>query len=114
MSQSERIGIAAHLHVALRRKAGRVTDIDWMAVNDVYAHEVVRIAKAKAEEDGDAALLELAHKFELQLPQAEMPTRKAVAPVEEPMPLVGRLAQTLRESARAAEEDDGRYVGGLR
>ncbi|MBQ0132582.1 MAG: hypothetical protein KBT18_10560 [Comamonas sp.] len=118
MSQSERIGIAAHLHVALRRKAGRVTDIDWMAVNDVYAHEVVRIAKAKAEEDADAALLELAHKLELLLPVAQphsqSHSRKAAAPVEEPMPLVGRLAQTLRESARAAEDDDGRYVGGLR
>lgn len=113
MSHSERIGVAAHLHVALRRKAGRVTDIDWMAANDLYAHEVVRLAKAKAEEDGDAALLELAHKLELLLPSPQV-RKEAVAPAPEPKPLVDRLAQTLRESARAAEEDDGRYVGGLR
>ncbi|MDO8770278.1 MAG: hypothetical protein Q7K57_16555 [Burkholderiaceae bacterium] len=27
------MGIAAHLHVLLRRKTGRVTDTEWMASN---------------------------------------------------------------------------------
>lgn len=47
MANSERIAAAAHLHVALRRKAGRVTDTDWMAVNDVYAQAMVRLAHEK-------------------------------------------------------------------
>lgn len=114
MSQNERIGIAAHLHVALRRKAGRVTDIDWMAVNDEYAREVLRIAKAKGMEDGDTALLDLAYKFEAQLPPPVIAGAPAPAPAAEPVPLVDRLAHSLRETARHAEADDSRYIGGLR
>ncbi len=63
MSSNERMAVAAHLHVALRRKAGRVTDTDWMAVNDAYAREVVRVARAYAHEEGDAALAALAAKL---------------------------------------------------
>ena len=33
MSDSDKLAIAAHLHVLLRRKTGRVTDTEWMAVN---------------------------------------------------------------------------------
>ena len=37
MEDSERLAIAAHLHVVLRRKTGRVTDTEWMAGNQLYA-----------------------------------------------------------------------------
>ena len=115
MANSERVAVAAHLHVALRRKAGRVTDTDWVAVNDEYAWEVVRIARTKAQEDGDASLGELADKLVAVL-QAE--AQKKVAPP----PLVERVTQSLREPAPQAlpvavsepEDDAGRYIGGLR
>ena len=63
MANSERIAAAAHLHVALRRKAGRVTDTDWMAVNDVYAQAMVRLAHEKAQELHDPSLAELASRL---------------------------------------------------
>ena len=44
MSDSDKLAIAAHLHVLLRRKTGRVTDTEWMAVNADYAQEIVRLS----------------------------------------------------------------------
>ena len=48
MSEADKLAIAAHLHVLLRRKTGRVTDTEWMAVNAEYAlagkaHDIQRI-----------------------------------------------------------------------
>ena len=51
MLDSEKLGIAAHLHVLLRRKTGRVTDTEWMAINSEYAREIIRFARAKAVEE---------------------------------------------------------------
>ena len=42
MEDSERVAVAAHLHVVLRRKTGRVTDTEWMACNLEYATEIIR------------------------------------------------------------------------
>eukprot|EP01034_Spumella_vulgaris_P008250 gene8250-10499_t len=56
--------MAAHLHVLLRRKTGRVTDTEWMAANAEYALEIVRFARAKAQEDGHPDLAEWADKLE--------------------------------------------------
>jgi hypothetical protein len=64
MLDSERLAIAAHMHVLLRRKTGRVTDTEWMAGNLEYAAEVVRFAREKAREDGHAELAEWADKLE--------------------------------------------------
>ena len=64
MSSSEKIAIAAHLHVLLRRKTGRVTDTEWMASNREYAHEVARLARVKAAEGGHAELGVWADKLE--------------------------------------------------
>lgn len=91
MANSERIAAAAHLHVALRRKAGRVTDTDWMAVNDVYAQAMVRLAHEKAQELHDPSLAELASRLDALL-QAESTTKAA--------PLVQRVSQGLRGAAR--------------
>lgn len=59
MLDSEKFAIAARLHVMLRRKAGRVTDVEWMVKNEEYAQELLRFA----DEQGDAELSELADKF---------------------------------------------------
>lgn len=64
MLASEKIAIAAHLHVLLRRKTGRVTDTEWMAQNLEYASEIVRFARVKAMEDGHPDLAEWAGKLE--------------------------------------------------
>jgi hypothetical protein len=64
MLPSEKLAIAAHLHVLLRRKTGRVTDTEWMASNADYAAEIARFAKASAQKDGHADLAEWAAKLE--------------------------------------------------
>ncbi len=64
MPSSEKIAIAAHLHVLLRRKTGRVTDTEWMAGNAEYAAEITRFAREKAVEDGHADLAAWADKLE--------------------------------------------------
>ncbi len=108
MANSERVATAAHLHVALRRKAGRVTDTDWMAENDDYAREVVRVARAKAREDGDAQLADLASKLE-----ALLPTGAQLASPSVPT-LAQRASRNLRESNAPGAGDAERYIGGLR
>jgi hypothetical protein len=64
MLVSEKLAIAAHLHVLLRRKTGRVTDTEWMAQNAEYAAEIVRFARVRAQEDGQPDLAEWAAKLE--------------------------------------------------
>lgn len=64
MLASQKLAVAAHMHVLLRRKTGRVTDTEWMAENLAYALEVVRFARAKAAEEGHADLAEWADKLE--------------------------------------------------
>mgnify|MGYP006204931493 CR=1 FL=1 len=57
MSTSDVFAIAAHLHVLLRRKTGRVTDTEWMATNAEYAAAIVAYARQQASSDGHAELL---------------------------------------------------------
>jgi hypothetical protein len=64
MSQNEAFAAAAHLHVLLRRKTGRVTDTEWMASNADYARAIVRFARDKAHSEGMAELLALADRLE--------------------------------------------------
>ena len=118
MTNSERIAVAAHLHVALRRKAGRVTDTDWMAENDEYAQAIVRFAQAKASEDSDESLSALANKLEMLL-HAEPPSKSATRPLLDRMH-EGRPSKLSTEalstppSKRATEAATHRYIGGLR
>lgn len=108
MSPSERLAIAAHLHVLLRRKLGRVTDTEWMASNADYAREILKVCRAEPDPD----LHDWAGKLELVLralsPKAAPPEAVrsgawagAAAPAADP-PVV---------RARAVEQ---RYVGRLR
>src|SRR3569832_164445 len=98
MLASQKLAIAAHLHVLLRRKTGRVTDTEWMASNLEYAAEIVRFTRARAAEDGHADLEEWAGKLE----QAALQKEAAKVP----------LVQALHE--RANTPDEHRYVGGIR
>jgi hypothetical protein len=111
MLGSQKLAIAAHLHVLLRRKTGRVTDTEWMAENLEYALEIVRFARAKALEDGHPDLAEWADKLErasLEAKPAQRPLaqtalalmRERAATPEPPRPAVAA-----RPAAPAPERD---------
>ena len=88
MPSNEKIAVAAHLHVLLRRKTGRVTDTEWMATNHEYAAEVSRFAREKAAEDGHADLIAWADKLEEVMAMPEAKTR---------VPLVKQAAAAIKE-----------------
>lgn len=100
-SESDRLAIAAHLHVLLRRKLGRVTDTEWMATDASYAQEIVRLCRAQA----DAELQAWADKLERAVPGA----RPKPPAVEE----VALSAPSALAHRRAAPIEQ-RYVGRLR
>ena len=79
MTTSEKVAIAAHLHVALRRRTGRVTDTEWMASNHEYATEIIRFARAKALEGGFADLALWARKLESLMQDVPAAKRLPVA-----------------------------------
>lgn len=119
MPSSEKIAIAAHLHVLLRRKTGRVTDTEWMASNHEYAREVARFAREKAAEDGHADLLAWADKLEeiMATPDAKprVPLVKLVADAvkERSMPPLLPTAAVLhmpdRQSAQSIDTEQEVY-----
>lgn len=93
MLVSQKLAVAAHLHVLLRRKTGRVTDTEWMAANLEYALEIIRFARAKALEDGHPDLDEWAGKLEMAMLEAKPAPAK---------PLAQTALQLLRERSAAA------------
>ncbi|MEW6465229.1 MAG: hypothetical protein AB1434_04925 [Pseudomonadota bacterium] len=82
MLESEKLAIAAHLHVLLRRKTGRVTDTEWMVRNTEYATEIARFARQRAREDAAPELAQWADKLEaaMGLQRAATPAPTATAP----------------------------------
>ncbi|MDO8905026.1 hypothetical protein [Hydrogenophaga sp.] len=85
--------IAAHLHVVLRRKTGRVTDTEWMVNNAEYATAMVAYARAQAASDGHTELLPLADKLEALIPSMGAVARK---------PLLQAAAERLHSAQTAA------------
>ena len=92
MLVSQKIAIAAHLHVMLRRKTGRVTDTEWMAQNLEYAMEIVRFSRTKAVEEGHPELIEWADKLE----------RAVLEPTPGHKPLAQTALEMLKERNAAA------------
>ena len=104
MLQNDALATAAHLHVLLRRKTGRVTDTEWMAGNAEYAQAIVRFAREKARDDGHAELLPLADRLE-----------SLVVPARKPLPVAPAESVTRPALApSAANEVSARYIGRLR
>ena len=106
MSDSDKLAIAAHLHVLLRRKTGRVTDTEWMAANADYAQEIVRFARQRATEDNAP---DLADRLEHAL--------HASPPASQRRPLLDAAAQAVRARPAPPPErapEVPRYVGGIR
>jgi hypothetical protein len=118
MTSSEKVAIAAHLHVLLRRKTGRVTDTEWLAANVEYATEIVKFARAKALEDGHPDLAEWAGKLEaavLGAPASDA-ARKPAPSVRDPLMATGawRDSELSRPAEPGAPADPSRYVRGIR
>jgi hypothetical protein len=105
MSQNEALAAAAHLHVLLRRKTGRVTDTEWMASNNDYAQAIVRFAREKAASDGHTDLVPLADRLEALMHKSETPARP---------PLLAVLAERARAPQPTPADPNARYVGRLR
>ncbi len=116
MLPSEKLAIAAHLHVLLRRKTGRVTDTEWMAHNLDYATEIVRFARRSAREDGHTELIEWADKLEHAMTVSVAPRLPVRRPATDVGPVGGGLLATLAThiEAGAVAADTPRYVRGLR
>jgi hypothetical protein len=103
---NELFAIAAHLHVLLRRKTGRVTDTEWLTVNPDYTREIVRYTREKARCDGHAELLPLADKLEAAISAMGATPRRTLLEV---------AADALRPGTEPPPAGgDPRYVGGLR
>lgn len=111
-------GIAAHLHVLLRRKTGRVTDTEWMAVNAEYAREIARVARRAAEVDGHAELLPWAEKLELALAARQEPARRPLLQAAGEALRAGQVPLAPPPAPVAATDPppplDAKYVGRLR
>jgi len=108
MHESDRLAIAAHLHVLLRRRTGRVTDTEWMAANADYALEIVRFARERAREDNVPELVEWADRL-------ERITLEAASRAAPRKPLVESASQLLRrKDDELPPAPAQRYVGGIR
>lgn len=106
MLQNDALATAAHLHVLLRRKTGRVTDTEWLAVNADYAQAIVRFAREKAAQDGHSELLPLADRLESLV----LTVRKPAPPPPAPEP----PSTTTPVSTAATNDVSTRYIGRLR
>ncbi len=105
----EKFALATRLHVLLRRKTGRVTDVEWMMSDPAYAAEVTRLGRAT----GDAELADLAGKW------ATACAEERPAPAQRQSPR-GPRAHEAAASLLALGHDgraqavQGQYVGRLR
>lgn len=127
---SEALAIAAHLHVLLRRKTGRVTDTEWMASNPEYAHAIVAFARDQANGDGLTELQPWADKLEALIPRMGTAARKPLIVVaaerfKTPSPEAHADERPAPNGAVSGFRDsrigtqvvlpvDKRYVGGIR
>lgn len=115
MTYNERLAIAAHLHVLLRRVTGRVTDVEWMAVNDEYAAHIKAYSAKKAVETDRPDLVEWADKLRIdaEAPAVGPGARSSVSRSEAPSrPESVDTADVL--VLRRRSEKSQKYVGGLR
>lgn len=117
MPSSEKIAIAAHLHVLLRRKTGRVTDTEWMASNREYAAEITRFSREKAREEGNQDLAAWADKLEEVMATPDVKPRvplvrmvsDAVKDHRLPPPPVAMAPMPHRQSAKSVNTEEEIY-----
>lgn len=103
MPNQQTLAVAAHLHVLLRRRIGRNTDIEWLAANPAYAVEIHRLCSETTFDDLHEWAAKLMAAHDLGLFDAQIALRPAVIR-KEPAAVPGR-------NAVASEK---RYVASLR
>lgn len=115
MSHHEALAAAAHLHVLLRRKTGRVTDTEWMATNAEYARAMVAFARANAVSNGHTDLVPLADRMEALMAQggAWTPPAPGGAEAQSPHPPLP-VATGLPGNGTEPGGQNSRYIGRLR
>lgn len=72
MNDSEKLAIAAHLHVLLRRITGRVTDTEWMVRNSEYGRAMIALARQAAATENRPELADCAARLEAALGPASV------------------------------------------
>ncbi|MBS1210694.1 MAG: hypothetical protein H6R19_3092 [Proteobacteria bacterium] len=99
MLDSEKYALAARLHVHLRRKLGRITDVEWMVKNAEYANEILRLARQQQ----DSEITGLVDRYEAgllpqspQTPRFAAPPSAATKAVAAPADTAGRYVDSLR------------------
>lgn len=105
MSESEKLSIAAHLYVTLRRKLNRVIDVEWLLHNEDYAREVIKIVRQQGMEE----LAHYADRMEVLI--------FGKAPPPKPEPIMPDIMSDLPAEEEPEEEDAAiasRYIGALR
>ncbi len=100
MLESEKFAIASRLHVQLRRRTGRVTDVEWMVKNREYAEEVLRLVRELHDDEIDG----LARKFE-----SEALGRAMSAPARGSAP-----QKAVTQTPASTADDHSRYITSLR
>lgn len=105
MTESEKLALAAHLHVVMRRHIGRVTDVEWMVLDPAYARAMIDIALGCGHED----VQERARKLQAALfpPRSRPLVEVHPAPADAPRRPARQPQADLVNGART-------YVGGLR
>ncbi len=111
MTSNDVFALAAHMHVLLRRKTGRVTDTEWLASNANYAREIVRFTREKATTDEHADLLALADKLEAAIPLIAAPGRKPLLQVAADTLKAGQVSMTAAQ--RAATPRSGGFANSV-
>jgi hypothetical protein len=106
MPESNRVAVAAHLHLMMRRRLGRVTDVEWMANNREYALAMVRLCR---EATPDAELQDWAEKLAQSYGRHDAAKAPADGLIEAPITLGHGPARHA-----VAAEPKTRYVASLR
>ncbi|WP_158608510.1 hypothetical protein [Stagnimonas aquatica] len=115
MVYDDKFPIAAQLFIRLKRSPGRVIDVTWMLENEMYALEVLRVARA-----ADAESAELANRYEALLRTRPGKAAAPAAPAQGGAMFARTGAFVAGGAAPAASEEAvapevGRhYVGALR
>ncbi len=110
-SMSEKMALAARMHVMLLSKTGRVTDTEWMVRNREYAEEIIRFATGYAKKENDTDLVELANKFAAAMFPGRAPKTSYPSAHEKP------ALHELHEKPAFSHHEGAnpmRYIGGIR
>ena len=78
MTNPDRLAVAAHLHILLRRRMNRMTDVEWMARDDTYARAMAELALSDQTQPD---LVALGQRLQALLPPATPVLGKVRPPV---------------------------------